>query len=267
MTKIFHQIKQYLKYRWQAKSAHGIHSPFVYDLVTNILQSESRFYCFDEIEIVREELKHSEKKIKRSDLGAGTSDGQEVKVASFARKSLCPPKYCRLIFRLIQHLKYKNILEMGTALGITTAYMASTDSEKVSTMEGDPELVSIASEVWNKLEISEIELYQGDFSDSLRLFTEAGEQTDSIDSRRIDMAFVDGNHRKEPTLQYVEILKRIMNKNGLIVIDDIYWSKEMTEAWELLKKDPFFSISVDLYRMGLLFNREQVEKQNFILKY
>jgi hypothetical protein len=36
----FHAFKEYLAYKWKAKSRHGIHSPFVYYFIENVLMSE-----------------------------------------------------------------------------------------------------------------------------------------------------------------------------------------------------------------------------------
>jgi hypothetical protein len=37
----FFALKEYLKYRWNAKTRHGVHSPFVFDFVEKVLRDKS----------------------------------------------------------------------------------------------------------------------------------------------------------------------------------------------------------------------------------
>lgn len=254
-----HAAKHYFRYLGKASGPHGIHSPFIFDLVNEVLLSDDRYYAFESIEEERKRLLRSDKKIIRTDLGAGSQvSGKELKISSFAKASLCPEHLSRVLFKLSRYVRAKNVLEMGTALGITSAYLALSEVDKVVTLEGDPALLEESVAVWEKLGIQNIVGVPGNFDDILGKVIR--------EHAPFDMVFVDGNHQLEPTLRYVEELKPHLSDQAVVVIDDIYWSQGMTSAWEKLKIDPTFSLTADLYRMGLLFKRPGVEKQDFVLK-
>jgi predicted O-methyltransferase YrrM len=85
---------------------------------------------------------------------------------------------------------------------------------------------------------------------------------------RIDLAFIDGNHRKEPTLRYFETILPKTHEGSCIVFDDIHWSSEMEEAWELIRKDERVKLSIDLFFIGIVFFRTEFrEKQHFSIRY
>ncbi len=258
----FHQVFSYPRYAINAKTAHGVHSPFIFGLINEVLKSQDEFYAFQEIEAQRNILLNSNEWIERADFGAGnsSSNSKKTKVSQFASRSLCSPKYCRMLFRLARYVRAEQVLELGTALGITTAYLSKSSPEaQVQTIEGDSGLLAKAIEVWEALGIKNINSVCGKFEEVLPDVLKS--------SKRLDFVFVDGNHRLKPTIEYVEMIKQHLNDEAVVIIDDIYWSKEMTEAWETLKKDNTFSLSVDLFRMGLLFKRVGVEKQDFVLYF
>lgn len=84
---------------------------------------------------------------------------------------------------------------------------------------------------------------------------------------RIDMAFIDGNHRKKPTLDYLELILSKSHNHTIIVFDDIRWSYEMEECWEEIKAHPKINVSIDLFFMGVVFLRTEQESEHFSLRF
>ena len=85
-------------------------------------------------------------------------------------------------------------------------------------------------------------------------------------TRKIDFAFIDGNHRKAPTLNYTNQIIKKSHSNSILILDDIYWSSEMNDAWEELKNHPQVTLSIDIFHKGFLFFRKGIEKQHFYLR-
>ena len=256
---------KFLTYQLTASNGkgHGIHSPFVYDLVAKVLNDKSQYAEFEEIEMLRKHLLNKKTILEVEDFGAGSVKNLTKKrsIQQIAASSLKPKKYAQLLFKLVNYFQPKTILELGTSLGITTAYLAKANKEaQLRTLEGSDAIAAIAKENFVQLQLQNIDLITGNFDKTLNA---------AIDKlSTIDFAFIDGNHRKEPTLRYFEQLLKNSNQNTLFVFDDIHWSKDMEEAWATIKNHPSVTLSIDLFFIGLVFFRkEQKEKQHFIIRF
>lgn len=256
---------KYIQYYLFAENGkgHGIHSPFVYDLITKVLNDDREFYSFQPIEDCRKMLMNDKTEITIQDFGAGSRiEKSSIRsVAAIASTSLKPKKYGQLLFRLVDYFSPKTILELGTSLGITSAYLATANSNaKLITMEGSTAIAAIAAANFEQLGIKSALIITGNFDDSLVKTLENIEL--------INFAFLDGNHRYEPTIRYFEQVFQKSDENTVIILDDIHWSKEMETAWEEIKKHHAVTLTVDLFYVGLVFFRkEQKEKQHFVIRY
>lgn len=258
-------IKKYLHYYLTAANGkgHGTHSPFVFDFIKNVLNDKKQYACYLPIEKKRKALLKNETLINVNDFGAGSSIIKTNKraVKSIASSSLKPKKYAQLLFRMIHYYKPVNILELGTSFGVTAAYLAcGNEKALLHTCEGSNSIASIAKNIFNELGLNNIRIIEGDFADTLLpLLTKIG---------IIDFAFVDGNHRKEPTLAYFDMLLQNTAGKSILVFDDIHWSEEMEEAWEIIKQHPMVSITVDLFFIGIVFlNPDFKNKQHFTIRF
>ena len=249
-----HRIFAYLKHVLSAwnTTGEGIHSPYLFELVRFVFRDENTYYCFADIERRREMLLACEDMLDVVDFGsAGSPEGTQVqrRVCDIAKTHLERPRVGQLLFRLVnflgQHEKRPlEILELGTSLGVTTAYLASADSRnRVMTLEGSEAVLKVAQGVWRTLKIENIEWQQGNIDDTL--FKCARE--------KLDLAYVDANHTYEATMRYVGYLLDRMNEKGIVVVDDIHHSEQMERAWKALQADRRVTTSMDLYHVGLLF--------------
>ena len=261
----FRLLKKYLHYYLTASNGkgHGIHSPFVFDLIINVLQDKKKYECYDLIEAGRQRLLKRSAEIEVEDLGAGSGSIKTSKrvVADMARSSLKPAKYAQLMYRMVKHYQPKIIVELGTSFGITTSYLASGNAEaKIYTIEGAASIADIARETFRKLELKNIELTEGDFGHVLpSVLTRTG---------KIDLAFIDGNHKKIPTLEYFHQLVNLSTPSTIIIFDDIHWSMEMEEAWTAIQQDPAITLSIDLFFIGIVFfNPDINHKQHFTIRF
>jgi predicted O-methyltransferase YrrM len=256
---------KYLQYFLTASNGkgHGVHSPFAFEFITKVLNDKTQYSCYKEIEQLRSQLKNDNTLLTIEDFGAGSRmhASYKRKVSEIATSSLKPMKFSQLLFRMVNFYKPLNLLELGTSLGITTAYIASADAiNKVITMEGAKEVAEIAGKNFQLLRRKNIEIVEGDFDITLPQVIK--------DISSVDFAFVDGNHRKEPTIKYFEQLILKTNNNSILVFDDVHWSREMEESWEYIKQHSSVTLSVDLFFIGIIFFRhEQLEKQHFTVKF
>lgn len=258
-------VLSFIKYYLTASNGrgHGIHSPFVFDFVTKVMNDRRQFYAYDSIEQIRKNLLADNKVLTIEDHGAGSTvtKSDERKVCDIARSALKPKKYGQLMFRMINYFGSNTILELGTSLGITTLYLASANTKaSVFTFEGARQAAAIAKQNFTALSLNNITVIEGNFDDTLQ------QQLNKLPSA--DFAFVDGNHRKEPTIRYFEQLLEKATESSVLIFDDIHWSKEMEEAWKYIKQHSSVTLTIDLFFIGIVFFRkEQKVSQHFTIRF
>lgn len=254
-----HAILSSIKFYSSADTFYRVHSPFVFDLLNDTLQDKRHFYAFESIEKVRNELLKNSTPLDIVDLGAGSKKtNKNVRLVKDITKTAVSPAYqSRFLFKLAQHMKAENIIELGTSLGITTLYLSGFSSKStVHTLEGSPAVLNAAQAIFKTFERQNIKVYRGNFDQTLpKILSE-------IPS--LDLCYIDGNHAEEPTLRYFEWCLPHVHKNTVLIFDDIYWSKEMTSAWQKIKVHPSVTLTIDLYYFGLVFFKQDFsEKQHF----
>jgi predicted O-methyltransferase YrrM len=253
--------KDYLLHRFKAKNRHGVHSPFVYRLVDKVIYDFVAKKVYTDVENLREQLFIDNRIITITDLGAGShvNNNRQKKISDIAHNALKPPKLAQLLYRLVAGLKPRNIIELGTCLGITTLYLQkAAPGAKVYTLEGCPQTAGIAKEAFKKAGINDVELITGNFDNTLP------DVINSLD--KLDFVFVDGNHQKDATLKYFEWCLPKVHENTMLIFDDIYWSEGMKEAWNEIKSHPKVTVTIDLFWIGLVFFKPGQAKEDFLIK-
>lgn len=256
---------KYFRYYLTASNGkgHGIHSPFVFDFITRVLNDRTNFPEYLAVEGLRNQLLQDSRLFLVEDFGAGGEllRKYEESVNSIARNAAKSKKYGQLLFRMVRFYQPSTILELGTSLGITTSYLSlAKPAAKLITMEGAREIAGIAKKNFNKLGLTGTEIIEGNFEDTL---TAVITQLSSV-----DFAFIDGNHRQGPTERYFRQLLGKTNNDSILVFDDIHWSKEMEAAWKTIREHPDVRCTVDLFFIGIvLFKKEFREKQHFVIRF
>ncbi len=265
MYSFFQLTKKYIHYYFNASNGrgHGIHSPFVFEFITKILNDKKQYGCYAAIEKLRQQLLHNKDIIEIEDFGAGSAvmKSNTRVIKNIAASSLKPKKYAQLLFRIVQYYRPATILELGTSLGITSSYLAKGNEKgKVFTCEGASTIASIAQKNFDQLQIKNIRLKQGDFAKTLQPLL------NELD--KVDFAFIDGNHRKEPTLEYFSTLLNHSTASTILVFDDIHWSEEMEAAWKQIQQHHSVTLTIDLFFIGLVFINPGIkEKQHFSIRF
>ena len=277
-----HIITAYIKFLWRSTNQHGVHSPFVYSLVTKCFYDKKKYSSYKLIREYRRNLQKSRQKISVTDFGAGSKvfKSPEREVSKMAKSVGISRKRAKLLNRLVRYLKVKAALELGTSLGIGTAAMAAGNSVHITTVEGCPETAAVAGKNFKKFGLKDIDLKVEKFEeflvDSLKKnskFLSAGATAkedqipNSGDSKTsFDLVYFDGNHQKEPTLDYFQKLLPTVHNDSVFIFDDIHWSREMEEAWEEIKLHPAVKVTIDTFFWGFVFFRKEQEKEHFVIR-
>ena len=240
-----------------------MHSPFVFDFILNVLNNKSNYQPPLEIEHLRNQLLKDKRIIDIEEMGAGsrTNSSKQRAISQVAGSALKTKRLAQVLFRLTRHYQPQTIVELGTSLGITTCYLSKANpASLITTIEGNGATASIAKENFQKLGCSNIQLLHGNFDN---LLPNVISQLSSI-----DLAYIDGNHRYEPTINYFRQFLSKTHNDAILVFDDIHWSTEMEKAWEEIKTHPSVQYSIDIFFLGFVFFRQEFkEKQNFLIRF
>lgn len=261
MQQVIYRIIAFIKYFWRAHTKFNVHSPFVFEFTQNVLDDTKWYYSFNDLQKLRNQLLSVDEEIEVTDFGAGSQviKTHRRRIKDIAASSLSHPFYCQILFSIVHWLKPKNILELGTSLGVSTLYMAKANQEaEVHTIEGCPNIAAVAKRSFEVLRASNIQQHIGNFDEVLVPVLNK--------MQTVDLMVIDGNHQKEATLRYFEAALKYSTPNSCFIFDDIYWNKEMTQAWEIIKQHPKTKLSIDIFQFGIIFLREeQIENEHFTL--
>jgi len=286
-------VRKYILYYLTASNGkgHGVHSPFVYDFIRNVLNDQRVYDAYGPIGVLRSKLLKDKTLLEVEDMGAGSAHagGRRRTVGEIARHAAKPEKLGRLLYRIAGYYRSQAIVELGTSLGLSTAYLAlgaasgelrAADGElpaasyklqaaseedsregcvRVWTIEGAGAVAAAAAKNFRELGLEEIRSVVGNFDEKLEgVLEQAG---------TIDLAFVDGNHRLEPTLRYFHLLMSRCAPSSILIFDDIHWSGEMEAAWARIQDDPRVYMTIDLFFIGLVVLRDEFKvKQHFVIR-
>ena len=149
------------------------------------------------------------------------------------------------LFQLVAELRPERIIELGTNVGVSSAYMAAAQHESgrgsLITLEASPGRSRTARRMHESLGFSRVDYVLGLFDRTL----------ESALTEPVDFAFIDGHHQYEPTLDYFDRIWRHSREGSVFVFDDIRWSLGMERAWNRLKTDPRLPVVVDLCGFGV----------------
>lgn len=254
---------RYITFLWRSRTKYGVHSPFVYDLITKVLQDDTPYPEYQLVEDIRKQCLKSKRVIEISNYGAikrKSSLGNELKQVRYIAQAALTPKCGKLLHRLVKYFAPETILELGTSLAISTIYIATAAPKATfTTMEGCSTTAEIATENLKQAGLHQIKMLIGDFSNSLPRVLST--------SKNIGFAFFDGNHTYIATLEYFNKCLLVGNENSVFVFHDIHWSVGMEEAWAQICKHPQVTVSIDLFEVGLVFFRKGLSKQNFVIRF
>lgn len=260
MKNVWYRIKSAVQYLFLArhKKGYGVHSPFVFRMLNEVVYLKENYYCYSEIERLRRSLLSNTDSVALA--GCGTASAKTTTVQQIAKSSGEPSRYAQLLFRLALSNHSKTIVEFGTSLGLSSLYLSSVSSDaKVFTFEFEKELVKLAKANFEKLHRYNIYIIEGDIDANLPATLDGVEQ--------LDFVFFDANHTCEATMRYFEQCLTKAHRHSIFVFDDIHWSADMNKAWQQIIARKEVGVSMDLYRMGVVWFDPDIPKRNYIVAF
>ena len=248
----------------------GVHSPYLFEWVRMVMYDKHAYRIWNNIEQVRARMIASREVVEFVDYGSGMrllgeKASSKRLVREIAKGSLAKAKYAQVLFRLVNWLGHQlrkdneglTLVELGTSLGVTTAYLAGVDTrDKVYTYEGCEAVAKIAKENWKLLGINNIDCRVGEITADIL----------DRDLERVDVAFIDANHTYAGTRAYFNVLAEKVHRKSVMIVDDIHYNKEMEQAWREICADERVTSTMDLYQMGLVFFDKDYWKRDYRIR-
>lgn len=259
------QIKSYLKFLWNSKNEHGVHSPFVFNLLTKCFYDKKPKPEYSILTNYRKSLLANKNFIEVTDFGAGSKvfKSNRRQISKIAKTAGISPKRAELLYRVTNYFQPDTILEIGTSLGLATSALAlGNTNAKVITLEGCPQTANQCQLQLQKFNLNNVNSIVTEFEKyfqeiKLRLKTE---------TENFDLIYFDGNHSKKATLAYFDLLLPTITNDSVWIFDDIHWSPEMEEAWKTIKDHPKVTVTIDTFQWGFVFFRYEQEKEHFVIR-
>lgn len=253
-------ILNYLKFILLSTNQHGVHSPFVFNLVTKCFYKKKTLNKWNHFFKIKKKLFIDKRTIDVTDFGAGSRvfKYNTRKIGDIAKFAGISNKKAKLILKLISYFKPNKILEIGTSLGLgTSAFTIANPKANIITLEGCPSTANIAKEYFKKNNFKNIKVTVGNFKNTLPQI---------INQQKFDCIYFDGNHTKEATLKYFETCLPSKSNDSFWIFDDIYWNSEMQEAWLIIKNHPEVTVTIDIFHFGIIFFRKEQAKEHFKIR-
>jgi predicted O-methyltransferase YrrM len=255
------QIKSYLKFLWNSKNEHAVHSPFVFHLLTKCFYDKKAKPEYAILKKYRKSLLENKNVIEVTDFGAGSKvfKSNTRQIAKIAQTAGISAKRAELLFRVVHYFQPNTVLEIGTSLGLATSALAlGNPKAKVITLEGCPQTAQVAKNHLNEFNCENVENIISEFQQYLSNL--------KAETLNFELIYFDGNHSKKATLAYFELLLPSIANDSVWIFDDIHWSPEMEQAWEMIKNHPKVKVTIDTFQWGFVFFRREQKKEHFVIR-
>lgn len=256
---MWYRIKSRLNFLLKSSNQHGIHSPFVYDLITKCFYDKTPFSAYHNLKALRNKLIYNQDlvKVKHYSEASKVFQSNHQKISTIVKSEGSSYKKQKQLYRITNYFKPKNVLELGTSVGLGSAAMAiASNNSIIKTVEVNKNISDIAKKVFKSYQLKNIQIDTSSFKDFFK----------KSNYENLDLVYLDGTCDKESTIENFNSLLKYSHNESVFIINNIYWSKEMTEAWNIIKKQKEITVSIDTFYWGFLFFRKEQPKQHFTIR-
>ena len=250
--------RKYLRFLLVAKNQHGVHSPFVYQLITKCFYKKTPKNLWGNFLNAKQYLFNENKKVTDFVTGPKNFKRNDRPVPKIMKVSGLSKKKAKILIKTVHYFKPKNILGIGTSLSfITSAIKTGNENAAITTLEGCTETSKIEAGVFEGIKLNGVEIINSNFSKTL---------SKCAQKKQFDCVFFSGHRTKQPLLNYFEECLKTIHNNSFFIFDAIYCSEEMQEAWSIIKKHPKVTVTIDLFYFGIIFFRKEQAKEHFKIR-
>ncbi|MCC8170698.1 MAG: SAM-dependent methyltransferase [Parabacteroides sp.] len=249
--------KLYRKMRY--RKGFDVHSPFVFNLITKVIEERHSYYRFDTIESERRKLLYCPDRVEYPDRRR-KNRLRTCTVAELVQCEAITRKKGMLLFRLVTYFGSRNIVQVGTEAGISTLYLTSYAAGLACVaLEASPRLAGIAGKLLNKQGRNPVDIRTGDYAALLPAALGGLPQ--------VDFVFFNTAHEGLRNSLFFREAVTYVHPGTVFVFDGISNGKEMKAFWKEVRANPAVTVSIDLDSMGLAFFDPKLYKRNYIVYF
>ena len=246
-------------FRSKHRKGFGVHSPFVFYLVTKVIEERLPYYKYELVEKVRAALLRTKKQLQVKNAEGNL---QLRHISDEVKDNSLIPSYGQVLFRWVKHSKAKYLLELKASFGLSSMYMAASDSKsKLWTIE-EGDTAKFAELSYKHADFHNIHLEEGVAQDALERVLRKMERVDFLffnpDMRFVDFAALESMYEK---------CVAKMHDGSVAVVDGIHRHQEAKSLWEKLKEDDRVRVTIDLYVFGIVYYNKELQKENYVLRF
>ena len=257
---MFHKIVSFFCFIIKSKNEHGVHSPFVFDLITSCFYKTKSKNDLTIFLNYKKELSknNSLSEISNFNFMSNFLLSHKRKRSRIFKDSEISNKRARLLIHLIQYLKPKNILEIGTGFGINTVVLSSAQrNSKITTLDENEQTVNVIKEMFKKNTFKHVKFLTGNFDIIL---------PQVFNNNIYDFIYFKGSCENKTTLNYFESSLSSIHNNSVLLFENIHSNRESEKVWNSIKKHEKVTVTIDTFLWGFVFFRKEQEKEHFIIR-
>jgi len=252
---LFQKVKSFIIFLLKSKNKHGVHSPFVFKLITTCFQNKIPNKYLNIFLKYRKELSINTSTIIANELTSGSKNFSPKK-KKISRIVKISNKRGELLMNLMKYFNPNNILEVGSSIGLSTAALSiSAPNSKITTLETCKDTGNIAMEMFKKYNLKNIKLVIGEVESTL-----PKELKDNV------FDFICFNGNKGTIIEYFESCLSCINNNSVLLFNNIHVNKKNEKAWGEIKNHPKVTVTIDTYLWGVVFFRKEQQKEHFTIR-
>jgi len=223
------------------RGGYGIHSPFVFDLIINVIEERRQYYCYEKLHEALYQIKHDKRKV--------FLNGATVTMAKAARDNCLTENELRLLFRLANRFRPQTILTAGSDFGTTAMYMtAFSSSTQCIAIEPEQSVAAAARHFIKRFTQTQVEIVEDTFSNFYL-----------PDNKKIDMLMWGNSAKEHFDIDVLERLLPFLRESSVLIIKDI----RNGDIWKTVCTHPKVSVTIDLYNLGIVFFDPKLHRRTY----
>ena len=230
-------IKLYRKLRY--RKGHGVHSPFVYNLITKVIEENLYFYAFDEIERFRKKVLS-----QKNDLSILTAKETQSR------------EYGALLFRIVNFFKCQMVLQIGSSTGIMSLYLTMASKHcNCFALEERPNILKTVKKFVLAHNLEKLHFIEGNTEEALIKLQSS--------SMKADLIFINQLPESMKAEELLALCQPLKQEKTILIINEIKKDKRMKELWLTMVNQPQSRVSIDLFALGIVFFDDRLPKKHY----